>query len=56
MGFPQSLAETEPVHLGAWEGLKMPQSQQEGWLVSRVEVGEKHSPSSNPLSVCLAYG
>lgn len=41
-GFTQPPPEMEPVQLGAWEGVKIPQTQQEGWLVSRVEVGEKY--------------
>lgn len=44
VGFPQPPPEIEPVQLGAWEGLKIPQTQQEGWLASRVEVGEKYPP------------
>lgn len=53
-GFPQPPPETEPVQLGAWEGLKIPQTQQEQWLVSRVEVGEKYPPLLTAVCVsCL---
>lgn len=41
-GFTQPPPEMEPVQLGAWEGVKIPQTQQERWLVSRVEVGEEY--------------
>lgn len=40
--------------LCSWEGLKLPQTQREGWLVSWVEVGEKYSPVLTNVSVsCL---
>lgn len=44
MGFPQLSPDTEPVWLGIWEGLEIPQTHPEGCLVSRMEAGENHPP------------
>lgn len=57
--FPHPAPQMEPVQVGAWEGLKIPQTQHQEWLVSRVEVGEKYPPLLTNVSVsclCLNIG